>query len=85
VIWSYGFPVTNALNLLRNIVAGRELKADQRSSEERTKESGFYRPIALLAHRYIFNDLTLYPLYRLQELFFKADWSDGYVVKAYRI
>jgi len=85
VIWSYGFPVTNVLKLLRDMVAGRRLKTDQRSSEERTQESGFYRPIPLRAHRYVFNDLTLYPFYRLQELFFKADWSNGYIVKAYRI
>ena len=79
-IWSYGFPLANLTEMVRNLVAAGKITVDK---EEGTRQSGIDRRIE--SHfRFFLNDVFFYPLCILQMPFLKTDWGTGYIIRAVR-
>lgn len=77
-IWSYGVPLANLTEKVRNILyANKPIQ----TKETATAQSGINRSIEARL-RFFCNDLFLYPFYLLQDLFLNSDLGTGYLVKA---
>lgn len=78
--YSYGYPLLNLAKKVRSFFAAKKA-AQQESPEQRSKKIGqgliFWR-----FGKYLFNDITLFPAYLLQDLFLDRDLGDGYLVLA---
>lgn len=82
-LWNYGFPLTIALDkLLNNNRKGIPLHQTTNSEQkiELTKKSGIERENKFI-YRVLSNDMTLYPFYLLQRLFFNRDLGSGYIMR----
>ncbi|WP_243371831.1 class I SAM-dependent methyltransferase [Geotalea sp. SG265] len=82
-IYSYGVPVYNLMKPFYDHAISKR-RCEERDLQVRTKESsgmwlftGMQKLFFLL-----FNDLTMYPFYLLQQLFFKTDLGNGYFAVA---
>jgi SAM-dependent methyltransferase len=83
VICSYGVPVYNIMKPFYDF-AIRSESARSGAPMEKTAESGGMRVMksAGFLFRILFNDVTMYPLYLLQRLFYRTDLGKGYFVAA---
>jgi len=82
---SYGVPVLNAIHgLLRPLVRKPVNGAEQKAL--RTAQSGYnqYLTVPRWA-KLILNDIALWPLYRIQSLFYGTDLGVGYVLRARKL
>ncbi len=77
-VWSYGVPLANITDFIRNLIHSQNKIA---SKEEGSKQSGINRKIEA-RFRFILNDFFLYPFYLLQMLFIHSDLGTGYIIKA---
>ncbi|MGH7827638.1 MAG: class I SAM-dependent methyltransferase [Candidatus Binatia bacterium] len=77
-IWSYGVPLANLTEKVRNVVHGNK---PTQSKETATAQSGIDRSIEAKL-RFFCNDFFLYPFYWMQGLFLNSDLGTGYIVKA---
>jgi len=80
-IWSYGVPLANVTEQIRNIV---HTSSPIHSKETATAQSGIDRSIEAKL-RFFCNDFFLYPFYWMQNWFLNSDLGTGYIVKAVRI
>lgn len=77
-IWSYGVPLANLTEGIRNIVyANKPIQ----TKETATAQSGINRSLEVRL-RFFYNDFFLYPFYWMQNLFLNSDLGTGYIVKA---
>ena len=81
IIWSYGVPLANMTEKIRNIV---HANAPVQTKETATAQSGIDRSIEVKL-RFFCNDFFLYPFYCLQNWFLESDLGSGYLVKAGRL
>lgn len=83
VIYSYGVPIYNFMKPFYDF-AIRPKSADNAATMKKTAESGgmWLMKGAARLFRIMFNDVTMYPLYVLQRLFFNSDSGKGYFVAA---
>lgn len=80
-IWSYGVPLANVTEKIRNFV---HANAPVQSKEAATAQSGIDRKIEARL-RFFCTDFFLYPFYWMQNWFLESDLGSGYLVKAGRI
>jgi SAM-dependent methyltransferase len=83
VINSYGVPIYNIMKPIYDLAIGSE--GDRPSAPmEKTAESAGMRLMtgSGILFRFLFNDVTMYPLYLLQRLFYGTDLGKGYFVAA---
>jgi len=78
--WTYGFPLANLTEFLRNIIYAKKELRDQ---EEGSKQSGTERSIEA-RFKFLYNNIFLYPFYLVQMLFIYTNLGPGYIVKAIR-
>ena len=78
--YSYGYPIANWAKYFKDYSARNKIKRTI-SLSNRTKESGkstvFFR-----FGKFLFNDICLYPIYLIQNLFLNKDLGTGYLVLA---
>lgn len=80
-IWSYGVPLANLTERIRNILyASKPIQA----KETATAQSGIDRSIEARL-RFLCNDFFLYPFYLMQNWFLNSDLGTGYIVKAKKV
>lgn len=79
-LWSYGVPVANLTEIIRNAVYAKKAVADKESS---TKKSGVNRKLEY-PFRFFLNDVCMSPFYALQIPFLNSQWGTGWIVKAIR-
>lgn len=77
-IWSYGVPLANLTEKVRNILHKNK---PIHSKETATAKSGIDRKIEAKL-RLLCNDFFLYPFYWMQSWFLNSDLGMGYIVKA---
>lgn len=77
-IWSYGVPLANLTERIRNVIYARK---EMKNKEEGTKQSGIDRTIEA-RFRFVLNDFFLFPFYWLQMLFRSTKLGSGFIVKA---
>jgi cyclopropane fatty-acyl-phospholipid synthase-like methyltransferase len=80
-IWSYGVPLANITEKIRNVL---HANVPVQSKQTATAQSGIDRSIEARLH-YFCNDFFLYPFYWIQNWFLKSDLGTGYLVKAEKI
>jgi 2-polyprenyl-3-methyl-5-hydroxy-6-metoxy-1,4-benzoquinol methylase len=83
IVYSYGVPIYNIMKPFYDIAIQTE--ASLKSARmEKTAESGgmFLMKGAERLFRILFNDVTMYPFYLLQRLFYRTDIGMGYFVAA---
>lgn len=80
-IWSYGVPLANVTEKVRNVV---HANAAVQSKESATAQSGIDRSIEARLS-FFCNDFFIYPFYWMQNWFLESDLGSGYLVKARRI
>jgi SAM-dependent methyltransferase len=80
-IWSYGVPLANLTEGIRNIVYANK---PTQGKEGATAQIGINRDIEARL-RFFCNDFFLYPFYWMQNLFLNSDLGTGYIVKAKKI
>ncbi|MBN8549676.1 MAG: class I SAM-dependent methyltransferase [Deltaproteobacteria bacterium] len=78
VLWSYGIPLANLTEIIRNRIYANEKHPRK---EAATKRSGVDRRIEA-KFSFLLNDICMYPFYLLQWLFRKTDWGTGYIIRA---
>ena len=76
-VYNYGFPLINITSPFRDIILKRKIDKSK-TLTQRTKESGINN-IHFKMGSLIFNDITLYPFYLLQNIFLKLDSGVGYI------
>lgn len=83
VIYSYGVPIYNIMKPFYDF-AIRPKSLSTVAPIEKTAESGGMWLMKGLSQlfRVLFNDVTMYPLYLLQRLFYRTDLGKGYFVAA---
>jgi len=82
ILKSYGFPLADLTDWIRNRVAQRRRSDWERSAQEkRSQRSGIDRQLEM-KWRVFINDLFLFPFYRVQRWFYDTDLGTGYVVEA---
>lgn len=83
VIRSYGVPIYNIMMPLYDLAIRRKSRQEA-ALMERTAESSGMRLVkgAGQLFRIAFNDITMYPLYVIQRLFYRTDLGKGYFVAA---
>jgi len=83
VVYSYGVPIYNIMKPFYDR-AIRSESARSAAAMEKTVQSGGMKLMkgAGALFRLLFNDLTMYPLYLLQRLFYRGDLGKGYFVAA---
>jgi 2-polyprenyl-3-methyl-5-hydroxy-6-metoxy-1,4-benzoquinol methylase len=77
-IWSYGFPLANLTEMIRNIIYAN---SHTESKEASSAQSGINRSVES-RFRFLFNDFFLYPFYLTQLLFLGTNLGTGYLLKA---
>lgn len=82
-IYSYGVPVYNLMKPFYDRAIGKQRTQDDQLEERTKKSSGMWLFTGGkgLFHL-LFNDVTMYPFYILQRLFFKTDLGNGYFAAA---
>jgi SAM-dependent methyltransferase len=80
-IWSYGVPLANLTERVRNILYKNK---PIQSKETATAHIGIDRSVET-KWRFFCNDFFLYPFYRMQNLFLNSDLGMGYIVKTNKI
>jgi SAM-dependent methyltransferase len=80
-IWSYGVPLANLTERVRNILYKNK---PTQLKETATAQIGIDRSIEAKL-RFLCNDFFLYPFYWMQNLFLNSDLGMGYIVKAKKI
>jgi SAM-dependent methyltransferase len=80
-IWSYGVPLANMTEKVRNILYKNQ---PIQSKETATAQSGIDRRIEAKL-RLLCNDFFLCPFYWMQSLFLNSDLGTGYILKAEKI
>ena len=80
--WTYGFPIANIIEPLKNRVVLKDMN-DSLSLEERTHRSGVER-VYLSPFRFLLNDWVFSPFLLLQKGFLNSDLGNGYLVYAQR-
>jgi SAM-dependent methyltransferase len=83
VVYSYGVPIYNIMKPLYDR-AVRRAAVRPAAPMEKTAESGGMKLMngAGDLFRFLFNDVTMYPLYLLQRLFYRTDLGKGYFASA---
>jgi SAM-dependent methyltransferase len=83
VIHSYGVPIYNLMKPLYDFAVRFEA-AKPAAPMDKTAESGGMKLLqgSGLLFRCLFNDITMYPLYQLQRLFYCTDLGKGYIAAA---
>jgi SAM-dependent methyltransferase len=81
VIWSYGVPLANMTEKIRNVV---HANAPVQTKETATAQSGIDRSVEGKL-RFLCNDFFLFPFYCIQNWFLESDLGSGYLIKAGRI
>ena len=83
VIYSYGVPIYNIMKPLYEVAIRTEISPSS-APMEKTAESGGMWLLngAGRFFRILFNDMTMYPLYVLQRLFYRTDLGKGYFIAA---
>ncbi|KAF0221893.1 MAG: SAM-binding motif-containing [Geobacteraceae bacterium] len=82
-IYSYGVPIYNLMKPFYDRAIGKRLAHDELIEERTRKSSGMWLfPSMKGLFRLLFNDVTMYPFYLLQKLFFKTDLGNGYFAAA---
>lgn len=83
--WSYGYPLSIALDLMTNKSYAKNLDTKREiQREELSKESGIKRKKSIL-NRIVSSDILLFPFYTLQKFFLTSDLGSGYIVFAEKI
>jgi len=84
VIYSYGVPIYNFMKPFYDLAIRSEAAGSSAPLKVRTAESGGMKLMtgAGVIFRFLFNDVTMYPFYLLQRLFYKTDMGKGYFVAA---
>ncbi len=84
VIYSYGVPIYNFMKPIYDLAIRSKAAGSSAPLKEKTAESGGMKLMtgAGVVFRFLFNDVTMYPLYLLQRLFYKTDMGKGYFVAA---
>ena len=80
-IWSYGVPLANVTEAIRNIIYA---KRPVQTKETATAKSGIDRRIETKL-RFFCNDFFLSPFYMMQNWFLNSDLGMGYIVKAQKM
>ena len=81
-VYSYGVPIYNIMKPLYDR-AIRSKPAEENQMDKTTGSGGMWiMGGASLLFRVLFNELTMYPLYLLQRLFYNTDLGKGYFVAA---
>jgi predicted SAM-dependent methyltransferase len=80
-IWSYGVPLANLTEKVRNILYKNQ---PIQSKETATAQSGIDRRIEAKL-RLLCNDFFLCPFYWMQSLFLNSNLGTGYILKAEKI
>lgn len=82
-IYSYGVPIYNMMKPFYDRAIRKQIIKDE-SLESRTKKSSgmwLFKRYKLL-FRLLFNDITMFPFYLVQKMFFNTDLGNGYFVVA---
>jgi len=85
-IYSYGVPVYNIMKPFYDRGIAKQLEGDD-YQESRTKKSGgmwLFIEMKLLFHL-LFNNITMFPFYFLQRIFYKTDLGNGYIILAKKV
>lgn len=83
VIYSYGVPIYNFMKPFYDFAIRSDADRSDASMEKTAKSGGMkLMKGAGVIFRFLFNDVTMYPLYLLQRLFYKTDLGKGYFVAA---
>lgn len=80
--WNYGYPITIILDKLLHGSKKNEvenIKNTDISNDELSKQSGIKRDNKLI-YRLLSNDISLFPFYVLQKLFYTKDFGSGYIL-----
>lgn len=83
VISSYGVPIYNLMKPFYDLAIRTETSPNAAAMEKTAESGGMWlmRGAGRL-FRILFNDMTMYPLYLLQRLFFNTDLGKGYFIAA---
>lgn len=78
--WSYGFPIANIVEPIKNRLARRRIDLSN-NLQKRTQQSGTER-FGLSPFRFFLNNFFMAIFYWLQECFLKTELGNGYLVCA---
>lgn len=81
-IISYGVPLLNLSRRVGALLHRSQISDMADSKVDRSIHSGVSRPKRINALAPLINESTLYPFSRLQRLFYKLDWGEGYIATA---
>ncbi|MFQ5902391.1 MAG: class I SAM-dependent methyltransferase [Candidatus Binatia bacterium] len=82
---TYGVPALNMIHGLARVLARKPVEGGEEETR-RTVQSGTDQYITVPGWaRLILNDIALWPLYRIQSLFYGTDLGIGYVLRARRL
>lgn len=83
VIYSYGVPIYNIMKPFYDFAIRKETSPTVVPMEKTVESGGMWLMNgAARLFRVLFNDVTMYPLYVLQRLFYDTDLGNGYFVAA---
>lgn len=83
VIYSYGVPIYNIMKPLYDAAIRNKASKTAAQADKTTGSGGMWlMNEADIFFRIIFNDVTMYPLYLMQRLFYSTDFGKGYFVAA---
>ena len=83
VIYSYGVPIYNIMKPFYDLAISSETSQKAAPMEKTTESGGMWLMNgAGRLFRILFNDVTMYPLYLLQRLFYSTDIGKGYFIAA---
>lgn len=82
-IYSYGVPVYNMMKPFYDRAINKEVQKEEASGARTEKSGGMWLFTGMKAlFNLLFNDITMFPFYLLQRLFFKTDLGNGYFAVA---
>jgi SAM-dependent methyltransferase len=85
LVWSYGFPLANWVEPLREWLARRRNASEtEMTAAERTARSGIERGALARIAALVVSDSLLLPFCWLQLAFLERDWGNGYLALARR-
>lgn len=83
VIYSYGVPIYNIMKPFYDLAIRSESSSTAALMEKTTESGGMWLMNGgARLFRMLFNDVTMYPLYLLQRLFYNTDLGKGYFIAA---
>jgi SAM-dependent methyltransferase len=82
-IYSYGVPIYNMMKPFYDRAIRKQVRqgSDQRARTEESSGMWLFTGMKNIFYL-LFNDLTMYPFYQLQRLFFRTDLGNGYFAVA---